>query len=102
MQKALRIAAGVVLVGLVLRAADLASRDCRVAPYVFDDCMWIGLHARFGLPASRFLRMAIMEGVGIVLVSVLYLAFRYVFPFRKGKRSSPDSSAPLISDPPKS
>jgi hypothetical protein len=75
-------------VGLVLHAADLATRDCRVAPYVYDDCMWIGLRARLGLPASRFLRMAVLECVGIVLALVLYLTFRYVFPFRKRSEHS--------------
>ena len=101
MQKALRIILGVALVGLVLHAADLATRDCRIAPYVFDDCMWIGLRARLGLPANRFLRMAALEFVGIVLALVLYLTFRYVFPFRRTTRPAPDSAPPLVSTPPK-
>ena len=83
MQKALRIILGVAILGLVLHAADLATRDCRVAPYVYDDCMWMGLRAHLGLPANRFLRMAAMECVGIFLALVLYLTFRYVFPFRR-------------------
>jgi hypothetical protein len=82
MRKALRIILGIVVVGLVLHAADLATRDCRVAPYVYDDCMWVGLRAHLGLPANRFLRMAVMEGVGIFLALVLYLDFRYVFPWK--------------------
>lgn len=83
MQKVLRIVLGVAFVGLVLHAADLATRDCRLAPYVYDDCLWIGLRAHLGLPASRFLRMAVLEGVGISLAAVLYFTFRYVFPFRR-------------------
>jgi hypothetical protein len=83
MQKALRTILGVVIVGVVLHAADLATRDCRIAPYVYDDCMWMGLRTRLGLPANRFLRMVTLECVGIVLALVLYLTFRYVFPFRK-------------------
>jgi len=41
MQKVFRIILGAALVGLVLYAADLATRDCRLAPYVYDDCMWV-------------------------------------------------------------
>ena len=88
MQKVFRIILGAALVGLVLYAADLATRDCRLAPYVYDDCMWLCLRAHLGLPASRFLRMAVLECVGIVLALVLYLTFRYVFPFRKRSEHS--------------
>lgn len=97
MQKVLRIILGVAVVGLVLHVADLATRDCRVAPYVYDDCMWLGLRARWGLPASRFLRMAVLEGVGIALALVLYLTFRCAFASR---RAAPNSALPLGSDPP--
>jgi hypothetical protein len=100
MQKAVRIILGVIVVGLVLHAADLATRDCRIAPYVYDNCMWVGLRAHLGLPASRFLRMAVLECVGIVLALVLYLAFRYVFPFRKVSPAAPDSNPSIVSDPP--
>jgi hypothetical protein len=101
MRKAVRIIVGITLVSLVLHMADLATRDCRVAPYVYDDCMWMGLRSRWGLPASRFLRMVIMESVGIILAFALYLAFRYVFPFRRVMRPTPDSTTPLVSEPPK-
>jgi len=83
MQKAFRIILGIVVVGLVLHAADLATRDCRVAPYMYDDCMWMALRARLGLPANRFLRMAALECVGIALALVLYFTFRYVFPWKR-------------------
>jgi len=99
MQKVLRIILGLAVVGLVLHLADLATRDCRIAPYVYDDCMWMGLRTRLGLPASRLLRMGVLEFVGIVLASVLYLTFRYVFPFRKASAAAPDSDPPLESEP---
>jgi hypothetical protein len=73
----------VVLLGLALHAADLATRDCRLAPYVYDDCLWLGLRAHLGLPAGKFLRMAALECVGLALAFALYLTFRYVFPFRR-------------------
>jgi hypothetical protein len=101
MQKALRIISGVVVVGLVLHAADLATRDCRLAPYVYDDCMWVNLRTHFGLPASRFLRMGVLECVGIFLALVLYLTFRYVFPFRQAPPPSSDAASPLATEPPK-
>jgi hypothetical protein len=100
MQKALRFILGVVIVGAVLHAADLATRDCRLAPYVYDDCMWVNLRAHFGLPASRFLRMGVLECVGIFLALVLYLTFRYVFPWRQTLPPTSDSTSPLATEPP--
>jgi hypothetical protein len=101
MQKSLRIILGVVVVGLVLHAADLATRDCRLAPYVYDDCMWIKLRTHFGLPASRFLRMSVLECVGVFLALVLYLTFRYVIPFRQAPPPASDSASPLVAEPPR-
>jgi hypothetical protein len=99
MQRVLRIGLVVVVVGLVLHAADLATRDCRVAPYIYDDCMWLALRTRLGLPANRFLRMAALECVGVFLASVLYLTFRFVWPRSKGTRARPDPSAPSFPTP---
>ena len=92
MQKAERVIAGLIIVGLVLHAADLATRDCRVGPYLYDDCMWLWIRHHLGLPASRWLRMATLESVGIALAAVLYLTFRYVFPFRRMTPTPPGSS----------
>ncbi len=100
MLKAIRIVLGITMVGVVLRAATLATRDCRLAPFVYDNCMWVSLRTRLGLPENRFLRMTVLECVGIVLALILYLSFRYVFPFRRGTRPAPDSSAPGASGPP--
>ncbi len=93
MNKVLRYVLGFAIVGVVLYAADLATRDCRVAPYVYEDCLWLTLRTHLGLPASRLLRMSILEGVGISLALVLYFTFRYVFPFRR-KASHGTDSAP--------
>ena len=100
MQKTLRIIFGVVVVGLVLHGADRATRDCRVAPYVYDNCMWMGIRNHLGLPASRFLRMGALECVGIFFAAVLYLTFRYVFPFRRMTKPASDSAQPLVPAPP--
>ncbi len=99
MSKALRITLGLAIVGLVLCAASLATRDCRIALYVYDDCMLMGLH-RLGMPDSRFFRMGVLECVGIVLALILYLTIRFVFPRRRGARTAPDSPAPLAPQPP--
>lgn len=101
MRRALRIILGAAIIGVVLRAADLATRDCRVAPYVYEDCMWLSLRTHLGLPASRFLRMGVLECVGIVLALVLYVTFRYVFPWRRVVPSAPDSTSPLAAGPTK-
>jgi hypothetical protein len=100
MQKVARIILGTVVVGLVLFAADLATRDCKVGPSTYDNCMWIRVRAYLGLPLSRLLRMSTLEFVGIALALVLYLAFRYVFPFRRTTRAAQDSSPTHVPEPP--
>lgn len=92
MNKILRYVLGFAIVGLVLHTADLATRDCRVAPYVYEDCLWLKLRTHLGLPASRLLRMSILEGVGISLALILYLTFRYVFPFHHSTSTAAESS----------
>ena len=101
MQKALRIVLGIGIVGLVLHGADLATRDCRLAPYVYDDCLWVSIRTHLGLPASRFLRMGVLECVGIGLALILYLTFRYVFPFQRAVPSASDSATPSAPGTPK-
>ena len=99
-KKFFRIVTGVVVVGLVLHSADLATRDCRLAPYVYDDCMWVWLRTHFRLPPSKFLRMAVLECVGIVLALILYLTFRYLFPWRRATPPPADPAPPLPAEPP--
>lgn len=91
MRRAWRIIVGGAVAGLVLDAADLATRDCRLAPYVYDDCMWVGLRKLLGLPASRFLRMGVLEGVGIVLALTLYLTIQHLASGRKETPNAPHS-----------
>ena len=100
MRKAPRLVLGIAIVGLVLCAADLATRDCKVGPSAYDNCMWIRVRAYLGLPPSRLLRMATLEFVGIALAMVLYLAFRYVFPFRRTTPAAQDSSQTHVPGPP--
>jgi hypothetical protein len=99
MRKVARIILGTIIVGAVLYAADLATRDCRVVPYVYDNCMWIRVRTYLGLPASQLLRMATLETVGIALALVLYLTFRHLFPFRRRPRAGQDSPKSRIAEP---
>jgi hypothetical protein len=80
MSKPVRVILGIVSVAIVLCLAQLATRDCRLAPYVYDNCLWHMVRTRFGLPDNRFLRMGLLESVGIILVLILYLTYRFVFP----------------------
>jgi hypothetical protein len=91
MPKAVRIILGLLVVGLVLYAADLATRDCSVGLYVYDNCMWVAIRTHLGLPASRLLRMALLEVVGLALALILYLAFRYLLMARKAEPARQDS-----------
>jgi hypothetical protein len=100
MQKVVRISLGIAIVGLALYAAQLATRDCRVAPYAYDNCLWIWIRAHLGLPANRLLRMATLEFVGIALALAICFPCRYIFSFRGATPEPPDSSRPQVSEPP--
>jgi hypothetical protein len=91
---------GMAIVGLVLYAAGWATRDCKVAPYVYDNCVWLGVRSHLGLPASRLLRMVTLEFVGIVLASVLYLTSKYVFRSPRTTPISKGTSQPQFPAPP--
>ena len=100
MQKVIRNSLGIAIVGLVLYTAQLVTRDCTVGPYVYDNCLWIWIRAHLGLPASRLLRMATLEFVGIALALALYFTCRYIFPFRGAPPEPQDSSRLHVSGPP--
>ena len=85
MVKMLRIFAGVLLIGLIFRTATLATRDCTIGLYVYDDCLWVWIREQLGLPASKFLRAGVLELIGLALLAGLYLTVRFVFPpWRRG------------------
>ena len=87
---AVRIVAGIVIIGLLLHAATWTTRDCTVGLYVFDICSWVWLREQLGLPASKFLRAAFLELVGLTLTAGIYLTIRFVFTFWK---TGPTSNA---------
>lgn len=80
MLKAFRILAGIVAVAGILAAASWAVRDCTVAPYIYENCLWLWVKEGLGLPQSKFLRAAVLECLGLALLAGLFLVVRYVFP----------------------
>jgi hypothetical protein len=99
MSKPVRIAIGIVITGLVLTAAQLAAKDCRLAPYVYDNCLWTKVRTHLGLPDSRFLRMGLLESVGIVLCLILYFTHRFVFPRKVGTAASAPAGSQSLEPP---
>lgn len=90
--KAVRILVGFSLIGLILYAASLATRDCTVGLYVFSPCLWVWVREHLGLPDSKLLRSGLLELVGLALAAGLYLTIRYVLPRRKKARTAPGES----------
>jgi hypothetical protein len=78
---ALRIIAGVFVIALFLTAASRTTRDCTVGLYVYDICAWVWVREQLGLPASKFLRAAFLEVVGVTLTVGIFLTIRFVLPF---------------------
>jgi len=78
--KLLRIIAGIGLAGLILRLASLATRDCAIGLFAYDNCWWLWVREQCGLPANKFLRAGFLELVGLALLAALFLTLRYVFP----------------------
>ncbi len=89
MPKTLRTIAGVILIGSLLAAAWLATRTCTADLFVYDSCLWIWARTELGLPASKFLRAAFLELVGLAILAGIYLTFRYVFPSRVNQSPPP-------------
>jgi hypothetical protein len=85
MSRAVRILLGAAIVSLLLSAATVAVRDCDVAPYVYENCVWLSVRDQFHLPQSKLLRATVLEVIGLGLGAGIYLTWRYVFP--RGRRT---------------
>ena len=86
----LRIVVGIFFIALFLMAASRTTRDCTVGVYVYDICAWIWVREQLGLPASKILRAAFLDLIGITLALGILLTIRFVFPFW-GTRKSAES-----------
>ncbi len=98
MLKALRILAGSCLIALLLEAANWAVRDCTSGVLALDNCLWLWLREKLGLPPSKLLRAGALEGVGLVLLAGLYLTFRYVLPPLRRRLPSPEDQPSSSTD----
>ena len=86
---ALRVAVGVFIIWLILRAAAWTTRDCTVGLYVFDICSWVWVREHLGLPANKLLRAVFLELVGLVLLAGIGVTVRFVMPFWGRKKDEP-------------
>ena len=84
----LRGLAGVLVLGGVAFMVNFATRDCREAVGVWNNCLWIYLRQSLGLGESRLLKAVALEGVGISLVTMIWIALRYLLPTRFFRRGS--------------
>ena len=93
MLRALRIAVGILIIGLLLAGAQLATRDCSAGLFRYDNCLWLSASEYFGLPQqSKPLRAVILEGVGLTLLAGLYFTYRLVFsPALKHRAGRPQT-----------
>jgi len=89
MFKAARILIGTLWLGLLLGVASWAVRDCPVAPYVYENCIWLSVRDHYHLRQSKVLRAAVLEAIGLVLLAGLFFDIRYVFPGRPAKLTRP-------------
>ena len=100
MLKALRIIFGTTLAASILHAATLATRDCTVGLYSYDNCLWVWAREQLGLPSSKFLRAGFLELIGLALAAGLYLTIRFVFPpWRKGALAEKPRTTLSVGDP---
>lgn len=97
MLKALRVIAGVILISLLLYAANRAVQDCRAGLYHYDNCLWLRVRDRLGLPQANLPRMITLECVGLAILAGLYFTVKLVFP--PFGRNSLSQTRPGTNDP---
>ena len=99
MVKILRILAAFLVGGLLLYAANSATKDCSSGLYVWDNCLWMSVRDYLGLPSSRFFRAVVLEVAGLALLAGLYLDVRYVLGYKRLQTSVEDSFPNRITSP---
>ena len=84
----LRGLAGGLVLGGVAFMVNFATRDCREAVGVWNNCFWIYLRQSLGLGESRLLKVFVLEALGIGLVAMIWIAVRYLLQVRLFRRDS--------------
>jgi hypothetical protein len=80
MSRAFRIGVGLLIIGLLLGGAQLATRDCPAGPFRLDNCLWLTATQHLGIsPQRKGLRAVFLEGVGVALLAGLWLTYRFAF-----------------------
>ncbi|MBI4166946.1 MAG: hypothetical protein HY508_14560 [Acidobacteria bacterium] len=88
--KLVRILIGLVVVAAILAVASWAVRDCQVALYVYENCIWLEVRDALGLPQTKLLRAILLQEIGISLLVGIYFTWKYVFPRRaQGTKAVP-------------
>ena len=88
--KLFRILIGLFLIALLLAVASWAVRDCQVALYVYENCIWLDVRDVLGLPQSKLLRALLLQGIGLSLLAGIYFTWKYVFPrWAQGTKAVP-------------
>ena len=62
-----RTAAAAALAFILLEGANWAVRECSTGPDASENCLWLGVRRRFGLPAGKLARAAVLEAVGLAI-----------------------------------
>ena len=75
-----RILIGIAVICLLLGGASWAVRDCEVAIYMYENCVWLGARDALGLPQSKLLRALFLLAIGLSLLGGIYCAWRFAFP----------------------
>ena len=81
----LRRLAALAVAAALFEAANFAVRECPAGSNSADNCLWVGLRGRLGFPASKLLRAAFLEVIGLTILGGLLLTFSSIWP-RRGRR----------------
>ncbi len=76
MFRILQVLLGIVVLGLLLGVASWAVRDCEVALYVYENCVWLDARNALALPQSKLLRAVVLQAIGLILLGGIHITWR--------------------------
>lgn len=97
MLRVFQILLGIVVLALLLGVASWAVRDCQIAPYVYENCIWLNVRDTLALPQSKLLRAILLQAIGLILLGGIHITWRYLFRRRDSATdvSSAEGSRPV-------